>query len=89
MKHVRERGEGGGDRTRAGEVRPALSSSLVLQYDSAEQEPGNENHVDICLSSSPKNRISLIWVLVALTVSYLYIDAYNVSAESQAGEREL
>ena len=42
----------------------------------------NRNHLEICLSSSGKNRNSLTWILVALTVSYLYIDSYKVSAVS-------
>ena len=51
------------------------------------RNPANRNHLDQSLSSSQNNRNSLTWVLVAL--SYLYLDSYRFSAESQAGEWEL
>ena len=41
------------------------------------------------LSSSPKNRNSLTWVLVGLTVCFTYPVLYRVSPESRAGEWEL
>ena len=41
-----------------------------------------------CLSSSQKNRDSLAWVLVALTVCFTYPVLYRVSSESRAGEWE-
>jgi len=47
------------------------------------------NHLDHSLSFSQKNRNSLTWVLVALTVSFTYPVLYRVSAESRAGEWEL
>ena len=34
----------------------------------------NGNHLDICLLSSQKNRNSLTWVLVAMTVCFTYPD---------------
>ena len=51
--------------------------------------PVNGNHLEICLLSSQKNRNSLTWVLVALTVCFTYPVLYRVSAESRAGEWEL
>jgi len=39
--------------------------------------------------SSQKNRNSLTWVLVALTVCFTYPVLYRVSSESRAGEWEL
>ena len=53
------------------------------------RDPANRNHLDICLSSSQKNRNSLGWVLVALTVCFTYPVLHRVSAESRAGEWEL
>ena len=49
----------------------------------------NGNHLVICLLSSQKNRNSLTWVLVALTVCFTYPVLYRFSAESRAGEWEL
>ena len=49
----------------------------------------NGNHLEICLLSSRKNRNSLTWVLVALTVCFTYPVLYRFSAESRAGEWEL
>jgi hypothetical protein len=49
----------------------------------------NRNHLDICLSVPQKNRNSLTWVLVALTVCFTYPVLYRVSAESRDGEWEL
>jgi len=49
----------------------------------------NRNQLVICLSFSQKNRNSLTWVLVALTVCFTYPVLYRVSAESRAGEWEL
>ena len=46
----------------------------------------NGNHLDQSLLSSQKNRNSLTWVLVALTVCFTYPILYRVSAESRAGE---
>ena len=48
----------------------------------------NRNHLDICLSVPQKNRNSLTWVLVALTVRFTYPVLYRFSAESRAGEWE-
>ena len=42
----------------------------------------NGNHLEICLCSSQKNRNSLTWVLVALTVCFTYPVLYRVLAES-------
>ena len=47
------------------------------------------NHLDQSLLSSQKNRKSLTWVLVALTVCFTYPVLYSVSAESRASEWEL
>ena len=46
------------------------------------------NHFDQGLMNSQKNRNSLTWVLVALTVCFTYPVLYRVSAESRAGEWE-
>ena len=51
--------------------------------------PANGNHLDQSLLSSRKNRNSLTWVLVALTVCFTYPVLYRFSAESRAGEWEL
>ena len=51
--------------------------------------PVNGNHLDQSLSFSQKNRNSLTWVLVALTVCFTYPVLYRVSSESRAGEWEL
>jgi hypothetical protein len=51
--------------------------------------PTNGNHLVICLLSSQKNRNSLTWVLVVLTVCFTYPVLYRFSAESRAGEWEL
>ena len=49
----------------------------------------NGNRLGIWLSFFQKNRNSLTWVLVALTVCLTYPVLYRVSAESRAGEWEL
>ena len=48
----------------------------------------NGNHLEICLLSLSfrENGNSLTWVLVALTVCFIYPVLYRVSEESQAGE---
>jgi len=54
--------------------------------------PANGNHLDHddqSLRSSRKNRNSLTWVLVALTVCFTYPVLYRVSSKSRAGEWEL
>jgi len=48
----------------------------------------NRNHFDQSPMSSQKNRNSLTWVLVALTVCFTYPVLYRVLAESRAGEWE-
>ena len=53
------------------------------------RNPVNRNHLDQSLSFSQKNRNSLTWVLVALTVCFTYPVLYRVSSESRAGEWEL
>ena len=54
--------------------------------------PANRTHLDQSLRSSRKNRNSLTWVLVALTVCFVrcftYPVLYRVLAESRAGEWE-
>ena len=53
------------------------------------RNPVNRNHLDQSLSFSQKNRNSLTWVLVALTVCFTYPVLYRVSSESRACEWEL
>ena len=65
------------------------SSSIHALTRGASMYRVNRTHLDIFLSSSQKNRNSLTWVLVALTVCFTYPVLYRVSAESRAGEWEL
>ena len=72
---------------------PAFVAKMVVPCHHYSTSPRNRNradrnHLDQSLLSSQKNRNSLTWVLVALTVCFTYPVLYRVSAESRAGEWE-
>ena len=72
----------------------SLFCTAIYKYSTYSTTPRNGNpvngtHLEICLLSSRKNRNSLTWVLVALTVCFTYPVLFRVSAESRAGEWEL
>ena len=64
------------------------SARVTKEYSSStrNRNRANRNHLEICLSSSQKNRNRLTWVLVALPVCFTYPVLYRVWAESRAGE---
>ena len=75
---------------------PRLKSPSVLQH--SQHDPLQDHLTRRGHTASPngsrdaaqqKNRNSLTWVLVALTVSFTYPVLYRVSSESRAGEWEL
>jgi hypothetical protein len=56
-----------------GKSGPIIGHIAILYSTSPRNgNPANGNHLEICLLSSRKNRNSLTWVLVALTVSFTY-----------------